>query len=305
MSIGKTLNLALSGMAFNGPDVPGFGGNAKEGLFLDWYKAGFLFPFFRNHCMRTSTRQEPWVFSTTALDIARRHIRLRYKLLPYLYNLFLEHERTGEAILRPLFHDFADSKRLPLAHVNDQFLVGPALMQAPFTVEGLEEREIAVPAARWWRADTAQWLEGPRKVLTRKKASNTPLFVREGSILPLLRGLPKDNRKDLRDIELLVVLGRGGTGRAAARFEADDGETFAYRDGQVSSYRLEAEAREGRLEVKVIPEKEAYGEVRFTPVTVEPFDEVTLERNGKARRLAPRPWITDLWGLRNTFYLWD
>jgi alpha-glucosidase len=305
MSIGKTLNLALSGMAFNGPDVPGFGGDAKEGLFIDWYKAGFLFPFFRNHCMRSSRRQEPWVFSPAALDIARRHIRLRYKLLPYLYNLFLDHAESGEAILRPLFHDFADTKRLPLAHVNDQFLVGPALMQAPFTVEGQEERDIAVPAARWWRADKAEWVEGPRRVTSRKKAANTPLFLREGHILPMLPGIPKDNRKDLRKVELLVVLPKEGAGRASCRYQADDGETFAYRDGKVSSYRIEAEVRRGVLALTVIPEgPEGYGEVDFTPVTLERFAGVTLERGGISRRLRAEPFVTDLWGLRHAFTLW-
>ena len=84
----------------------------------------------------------------------RRYVRLRYKLLPYLYNLYIRHEEDGEAILRPLFYDFEDSKRLPLAHVNDQFLIGPAIMQAPFTFEGPAEREVVLPAARWWRADS-------------------------------------------------------------------------------------------------------------------------------------------------------
>lgn len=305
MAIGKTLNLALSGMAFNGPDVPGFGGDAKEDLFIDWYKAGFLFPFFRNHSMRTASRQEPWVFSAAALKIARRHIRLRYKLLPYLYNLFLDHAETGEAILRPLFHDFADSKSLPLSHVNDQFLVGPAIMQAPFTVEGLKEREISIPAARWWRADQARWVEGPRKVRALKRAANTPLFLREGSILPMLRGIPKDNRKDLKDVELLIVLSRDGASRAAGRYAADDGETFAYRDGQVSSYVLEADVNDGSLVLKVDAEgPEGFGEVGFTPVTLERFDALTLVRNGASRRLKPKPFATDLWGIRHTFHLW-
>jgi hypothetical protein len=167
-SIGKTLNLALSGMPFNGPDVPGFGGNAGTALFLDWYKAGFLFPFLRNHSMRTFKRQEPWVFPKEAFAIVRRYVRLRYKLLPYLYNLFIKHEDEGEAIMRPLFYDFEDTRRLPLAHVNDQFMVGPAIMQAPFTVEGLAEREVILPAARWWRADKPGWVAGPARFQARR-----------------------------------------------------------------------------------------------------------------------------------------
>lgn len=305
MSIGKSLNLALSGMAFNGPDVPGFGGNAKEGLFIDWYKAGFLFPFLRNHCMRTSRRQEPWVFSPEAMAIARRYVRLRYKLLPYLYNLHIDHEETGEAILRPLFYDFEDSKKLPLAHVNDEFLVGPALLQAPFTVEGQNEREVVLPAARWWRADAPGWVEGPARLIARKRTSNTPLFLREGSLIPMQHGIPKDNRKDLLSVELLVVLSPESRGKHAAHYVVDDGETFAYREGRYSAYRLEAEVNRRRLTLRIAPETEAFGQAAFTPVTLERLDEVVVESPAGVRHLRSRALGTDIWGAEYAFQVWS
>ena len=46
-SIATTLNLALSGIPFNGPDAGGFGGDTFPELIRDWYKAGFLFPVMR------------------------------------------------------------------------------------------------------------------------------------------------------------------------------------------------------------------------------------------------------------------
>jgi alpha-glucosidase len=58
-SIGLTLNLAISGAPFNGPDVPGFAQDATPELAQAWYKAGFLFPFFRNHSSCDSRGQEP------------------------------------------------------------------------------------------------------------------------------------------------------------------------------------------------------------------------------------------------------
>lgn len=305
MSIGKCINLALSGMAFNGPDVPGFGGKAKAGLFVDWYKAGFLFPFFRNHSMHTSSRQEPWAFPADALDIARRYIRLRYKLIPHLYNLFIRHAETGEAIMRPLFYDFADTRRLPLSHVNDQFMIGPWIMQAPFTVEGQTEREIALPAARWWRADQGAWVDGPAVLAARKKPSNTPLFLREGGLIPMLRGIPKDNRKNLLDVELLVVLSGAFRGKAVSHYACDDGETFDYLKGVRSAYRIEAEVEKDALTLRIGPESEAFGKVTFIPVTLEPFAEVVLEGPEGRRRLTPKPVVSDAWGLATTFFHWS
>jgi alpha-glucosidase len=103
-----TLNLALSGLPFNGPDVPGFGGHADKDLAIAWYKVCFLFPFLRNHSGLHSARQEPWAFGTEALEIIRHYVRLRYKLLPYLYQLWVAQAGDGSAVLRPLLHDYAN-----------------------------------------------------------------------------------------------------------------------------------------------------------------------------------------------------
>ncbi len=321
MSIGKTLNLALSGMPFNGGDVGGFGGNCKEGLFIDWYKAGFLFPFFRNHCMRESRRQEPWAYSKQALNTVRRFVRLRYKLLPYLYDLFIRNSETGEAILRPLFHDFDDTRKLPLSHVNDQYLLGPWIMAAPFTVEGAMDREIALPAARWWRAERPGWVEGPVKIRAAKNAETTPLFLREGALLPMLRGIPKDNRKDLRNVELLVCLSPAFQGKAETSYACDDGETFAYEKGVRSRYAIEAAVDGKILRLRITPESEAFGRVRFTPVTLEKFAGLRLEgpdaetagaetagaetADGEGADLVPRAFKSDAWGAPATYYVWE
>lgn len=305
MSIGKTLNLALSGMPFNGGDVPGFGGNCKESLFVDWYKAGFLFPFFRNHCMRTSRHQEPWVYSSGALDVVRRFVRLRYKLIPYLYNLFIGHAETGEAVMRPLFYDFEDTRKLPLSHVNDQFMVGPWIMQAPFTVEDLREREIVLPDARWWRADAPGWVDGPGKLMVRKQAESTPVFVRDGALLPMQPGTPRNNTKDLRNIELFACISRGFHGRSEIVYACDDGESFAFERGGRSIYRFGAEVRKDGLHLKVESLREGYGKVGITPVTVERFEGLFLEVGGKSPvRLRPEAFTSDAWGVPATFYSW-
>lgn len=149
-SIPCSLNLALSGVPFNGPDIGGFGGDTTPDLIVAWMKAGFLFPFCRNHTIAGSRQQEPWAFGPRVMRILRRYIRLRYALRPYLYNLFAAQEESGEAILRPLFYDFADTRALPLGRVDDQFMVGPAILQAPLVGAGQVSREVLLPGKASW-----------------------------------------------------------------------------------------------------------------------------------------------------------
>ena len=110
----------------------GFGGIPSHRLVIDWYKAGFLFPFFRNHSLKTSPPQEPWVFGPEVEAIVRRFMELRYQFLPYLYQLFVGQEEEGNPILGPLFFALEADELAEHATCSDQFLVGPAVLQAPF-----------------------------------------------------------------------------------------------------------------------------------------------------------------------------
>lgn len=167
-SIPCSLNLALSGIPFNGPDVPGFARDATAELMVRWHKAGFLFPFLRNHCCRGNRHQEPWAFGARVRRIVAHLIRLRYKLMPYLYNLFIEHEDTGEAVMRPCFYDFPGDAGLD--RLDDQFLLGPALLHAPVVEPDGDRRKVLLPQADWFDLGAGRWRNGGRTVIANQTA---------------------------------------------------------------------------------------------------------------------------------------
>ena len=97
-------------MPFNGPDVPGFGGHADKDLAVAWYKAGFLFPFLRNHACAGTADQSPgpsaprrWTPSATMCACATAALPG-----PAVGGA----EAQGAAVMRPLFYDFADTDGL-------------------------------------------------------------------------------------------------------------------------------------------------------------------------------------------------
>ncbi|MBD3421829.1 MAG: hypothetical protein GF398_17075 [Chitinivibrionales bacterium] len=268
MTIGKSLNLSLSGISMIGPDIGGFGGECNAQLLIDWVKACFLFPFFRNHADLSSSNQEPWVFTKRTLHITRKFIRLRYKLLPYLYNLYIHHECTGDPILRPLFYEFTDTRALALAHIDDQFMVGPAIMQAPFVDEQAQRRKVVLPKGWWFDLVGGKWLEGGRNITVKKHDASTPLYVRDGSIIPLQKGVRRDNRNDLNDIELLVAVSPRFRKKAHYTYVVDDGESFEYRSGVGTEYDFTARNVRGEVRVDAVARKKKYGAVTYSIIDV-------------------------------------
>jgi alpha-glucosidase len=275
-SIATTLNLALSGIPFNGADVGGFGADTHPALLTDWMKAAFLFPFFRNHTSRGTRRQEPWAFGPRVLSILRQYIRLRYRLRPYLYQLFVEQERSGEAILRPLFYDFADTARLPLGLVDDQFMIGPSLMQAPFVEEKQAAREVVLPKGSWYAPLEAKWLKGGRKIKVRAEAATTPLYVRDGSILPLARLAPKESafRGDHVDFHFFLEKKR----EASCRYVFDDGATLAYQTGKRSEIEIAGLRKGSTLAVTITSLSDGFGPGEWTFTTSAEITAVTVNQ---------------------------
>jgi len=295
LAIAKTINLGLSGVSFTGTDVGGFGGDTNERLIIDWYKACFLFPFFRNHAAAATRRQEPWAFSRTALERIRRYIRLRYTLLPYLYNLFITQEERGEPVLRPLFYDFAEHGTLPLT-VDDQFMVGPAIMQAPFTHDNQSSRTVVLPDARWFDCSAGAWTNGNRRAVVRKSGAGTPLFIRDGSLLPMQRGTPATNAKEHRSIDLGVFLSPDHRGTAEYIYSCDDGASFDYRKGRRSTVRILARREARRIHIDIESLADGYGAVTVEPTTPGRLDEVTITEKGVRRALTPAAFVRQITG---------
>ena len=304
-SIAKSLNLALSGIPFNGADVGGFGGNCSEALLIDWFKAAFLMPFFRNHTMRGSRRQEPWAYSRRALGVIRRFVRLRYTFLPYLYNLFIDQEERGEAILRPLFYDFRDEPSLPLGYIDDQFMVGPAILQAPFVHKNGRQRDVVLPGRKWLRADTGRWVAGGGLLRVRRQAGSTPLFLREGSLVPFQPGERTTNSKDLSHIGLMCCLSPGFTGQARLCYQADDGFSFDYRRGRRTRLDVTARATGRRLHLRIKTLAKGFGPVHLVPFSLNRFTALHLDTDGRRQRLHPIKERVQLAGQPFDWYRWQ
>ena len=280
-SIPAAIGMSLSGMPFNGPDLGGFGGNTDDALMSDWVKTDFLFPFFRNHSAIGTRRQEPWQFKPTTLRVMRHYIRLRYRLLPYLYNLFIEQEESGDPSLRPMFYHFGDEG---LDSIDDQFMVGPFILQAPHVGEE-RLRDMLLPGGEpWFDAIDGSWA-APGAHRRARTAMSSPLFFANGAIVPMRRTDSADNRTDLRRIEFHIFASADTQGSSRYVYRADDGISFGYRRGERSRIEVEAKWKQGRLEINWSQTANGYGPIR-PRFTAYGATEVTV--NGKEALLTPR-----------------
>jgi alpha-glucosidase len=160
LSIGMGAGLGLSGQAFVGADIGGFQGSTNPELFLRWMQYGALTPFCRNHSEIGNVDQYAWAFGDVIGAHVRTAVKLRYRLLPYLYACFLTAAETGAPIQRPLVFDYQYDGTV--RDLDDQYLLGSDLLVAPVVEPGTTARQVYLPAGDWYDWHSGELMGGAR-----------------------------------------------------------------------------------------------------------------------------------------------
>lgn len=246
LSIPMVLNLGLSGQPFAGPDIGGFAHNTTPELLARWTQAGAFFPYCRNHSVLESIRQEPWVFGPEIEEICRKYIRLRYRLMPYLYTLFRKANETGLPVMRALIMEYPDDRNV--YNCCDQFLVGKSLLVAPILRPGTECRAVYLPEGEWIDYWTGERHEGGRHILAHAPLDVLPLYVQAGAVIPELEDEEwKPSFQERSNITLTVYGGQVRSDRSYGEWYEDDTRTYAYENGAYNKLTISAANETGSL----------------------------------------------------------
>src|SRR6266404_2690319 len=227
LSIPMFETLGLSGVSFVGTDVGGFIGRADGELLTRWYQIGFLTPMCRNHMQIDSYDHEPWRFGKYYEDIIRKYLKLRYRLLPFLYTTLEEAGRTGVPLFRPLLLNYQqDTNTLNL---DDQFMVGNDLLVAPILKRDITSRLVYLPQGTWIDYWTGKRITGGTMIRVEAPLETVPMFVRAGSIIPM--GPEMNYVGEKRADPLMFAIYPDENGEAATALYEDDGVSPAYKQG--------------------------------------------------------------------------
>jgi alpha-D-xyloside xylohydrolase len=208
-------------------------------LYTRWFEYATFLPIFRAHGSRLEN--EVWSYGKEAEPILEKYLRLRYRLLPYIYSLAWETYKTGAPYMRALFMDFPSDPKL--ADVRDEYMFGKAFLVAPVTEQGATSRTVYLPAGTaWYDYWTNERIEGGKTITAQAPIDTLPLYVRAGSIVPL--GAPIESTKQAQKIAKVRVY--AGADAAFALYQ-DDGTTYAYEKGSYELTGLRWNDATGRL----------------------------------------------------------
>ena len=261
-------NTDIGGFFCNAYNTRGPGSAPKnpqfQELYVRWMQYGLFCPVFRSH--GADAPREIWQFGKKGepvYDAIEKMIRLRYRLIPYLYSTAWQVTSNNASYLRPLFSDFAQDKRV--WDMTDEFLFGNSILAAPIVdPQYTEEKVIREDAMTGWDRNqltmdngqlTVDWTEtktatkylpkgadwydfwtnerykGGRDVSLQTTLDRVPMFVRAGSILPLGPVMQYVGEKTWENLELHVYPGANGE----FTLYEDEGDSYNYERGAYST----------------------------------------------------------------------
>ena len=276
------LSFSLTGNPNFNTDIGGFfcgsyntrgGGSAPRNpqfkeLYVRWMQYGLFCPVFRSH--GADAPREIWQFGKKGepvYDAIEKQIRLRYRLIPYLYSTAWQVTSNNDSYMRPLFADFSTDKKV--WDMTDEFLFGHSILAAPIVEpQYTEERIIRTNAMTGWDRQEAReqrneggdvdwsatktatkylpkgtsWYDfwtgkrykGGQTVTIETTLDRVPMFVRAGSILPLGPEMQYVGEKSWDDLEIRIYPGADGT----FTLYEDEGDSYNYERGQYSEIRF-------------------------------------------------------------------
>ena len=246
MSMPQLQNLALSGVAWAGVDVGGFWGDTTGELLARWTEFGVFQPFCRNHTAIGTRRQEPWNFGEPYESICRKMIKLRQRLLPYLYTLFEECHRTGAPILRPLLFEYPEDETTYTA--DDEFLLGGAVLVAPLTRPGIEYRYVYLPQGTWFHYWSGARFDGPAHILAHAPLGEPALYVKANTPIPMG---PDANHTGERPVDPLTFRVHPAEGAGESTLYEDAGDGFGYESGEYARRTVSCDTSQDRVAVRL------------------------------------------------------
>lgn len=256
--ISAGLNFAMSGIPYWTMDIGGFCvekryENAKEGsedmkewreLNARWFQFGAFCPLFRSH------GQYPYreIYNIApeghpAYNSMVHYTKLRYQMMPYIYSLAGMTYFNDYTIMRALVMDFG--KDAATHNISDQYMFGPNLMVCPVYQYKATSRDVYFPAGtNWYNYDTGEYVTGGKSIKVSAPYERMPLFVQEGSILPMGNDI-QTTKEAQTDLTIKVYTGKNGE----FTLYEDEGVNYNYENGAYSTIKFSYDEASQQLTV--------------------------------------------------------
>jgi oligosaccharide 4-alpha-D-glucosyltransferase len=244
-----SLQMGMQGLAYMHSDLGGFAGgdSLNNELYTRWLQYGVFQPVYRPHAQE-QIPAEPVFQKATTKARAKKAIELRYRLMPYIYNMAFDNSRTGKPLMIPLF--FLENQNPDLLTYDKAYMWGDAFLVSPVKAPGLSEQSIYLPkGSSWTDFNTGIVYSGGTEITVPLSIEYIPVFVKGGSFIPMTMKAVSTASYSLDAFELHYYAD-SLVRESKYRLYNDDGETpDAYAKGRFEKMEFTSSEEQNTLNI--------------------------------------------------------
>ena len=253
-----TSTAANAGYSWWSHDIGGHQqGVQDDELYLRWLQLGVFSPVNRLHSSNSDFMgKEPWQRSWAVCHIAEEFLRLRHKLVPYLYSANYATHKEGIPLCMPMYYlyDTPDAWK-----AGNQYMFGSELLVCPITKPNdkrlnLSYSDVWLPEGRWTDIFNGRIYRGGEWVRMYRDLDSIPVLAKEGAIVPMYRSAENNSLSPDQPLDIHVWRGNG----SYSLYE-DDGETMEYASGKYAITHLGVQEKGDSLIFTITPPAENFG----------------------------------------------
>lgn len=251
-------------------------------LYLRWIQFGIFSPMVRSHATN-APHIERRIWKYPNFELMRDAIKLRYRMIPYIYTYARQSYDTGVSICRPLYYDYPEVDEAYKAETTymfgDEILVSPIVAASNFKI-GTATKQFWLPEGKWYEAETGDVLEGNQKHERSFAQNEIPFYYKEGAIIPQYPDI-KHLKEKVNSLIVEFVPGKSGS----FSYYEDAGDNDEYKIGKFTTTKITQETsrdtgvyviypREGAFEGMIL--KRSY---KFRILSKLPADKISVNGN--------------------------
>lgn len=171
----------------------------------------------------------------------KKLIETRMSLIPYLYAAFADYHYQGIPPFRAILLDYPEDANT--WKIDDQYMMGESIMCAPF-IDGASTREVYFPKGTWYDFNNNHKYDGGKKYTINMNLDEVPMFIKEGTILPLAKPVEYITDETVFDISCKIY---GNANNKSVHLFEDSGFTFDYQQNQYNWITLSWKNKKGHI----------------------------------------------------------
>lgn len=249
-----TVTAANVGYTWWSHDIGGHHFGIKDDeLYVRWVQFGVFSPIMRLHStMNDLMGKEPWNYSACTERIVTEFMRLRHRMIPYIYTMNYRNHHEGIALCEPMYYQYPEDARA--YKVRNEYMFGSELIVVPVTKKispktKVADTEVFLPRGRWTDIFTGQVYKGDCLVRMNRGIETIPVLAKEGAIIPLAEYDDYSNSVASPDVMRVLIF----RGTNDFTMYDDDGETKDFERGSFVQRRFTIEESHDRLSFAVMP----------------------------------------------------